>query len=612
MKRITISFIALILVILMAFYGYDTTVEVKKIRKLPDRTSFLHAVNATEPQGIIYRLLLLKSGAYFYDAAILPWLYGEGVQIKDNYWNRFLLERHLLNVPNDLAVDYIARYPLTPGLRLLPLVKDSIHDGNLESLLLFDKFEQSQQYLDEWIENKLIHANDFRLFAKSFPYLLELTDVNLEYLLTHFIGDFETAAIGDDSWRYGILFYRDILSGYLAKSRHLQRINNWVTDAVASGELSFTAAKSFLSALLIIPETSHAIENFVISKNSPVSPLDTIALVLPSECLDYVENSCEIPITVPDGILDVVFKTLETSPEMYLSIFHGLVNSRHPSAEVIAKKIIEGDDSEIRKGIIVLLSRHEYVLPKTSLDKAFQGDSPRTLLFKYSDQYIGSEAFHRYESLSGHAYNSIGKRFPPYLGGQTLSSLDILGWEKFISDYPWFPANDDAYYRLAHLYFVLGDFNKAKTTIKKFNNRNFVDRDVEPYMEIMQQVVEAANVASGAVLAVDITHSMRELPWRSWGSDEILKIEYLNLAVDWLIAKKHIAKSLNIAPNTLETTRLELDLSRKNCTRSWFDDCELPESAKHLKKKINAAVILESSSEVILDLEFLKTLIGVG
>ncbi|HET9767163.1 MAG TPA: hypothetical protein VFS60_09960, partial [Thermoanaerobaculia bacterium] len=202
-----------------------------------------------------------------------------------------------------------------------------------------------------------------------------------------------------------------------------------------------------------------------------------------------------------------------------------------------------------------------------------------------------SEAAGAYERLSGHEYHRIGKRFPPYLGERAPQPTDIAEWRAFIDTFPWFPATDDAYYRLAHACFMAGEFDQAAAVIDEFGQRVFVDRDVESYMAALATIVQAARRPPSPESASRTARVVQEVDWLRYEDNaNVMAVEKAVLAVDWLIANQPTADELGLDRGFLESLRLSLDAERRRCRETWFEKCAVPAAVELVRERAEGGV----------------------
>lgn len=605
MRRLIVV-IGLLLAIFLGYLSY-LAFEAKQIRHAPVKSRFLRAIRGSGPGSLFMRYILLRPGHRLYHAAILPWLYSKEAGLADTPWNRFLLENHLRQLPRELAFRYLAGYPLSGRPGLLSFLVEALEESRFSSLRFLDDFPEGRSFYQGWLNDRLLVPADAALFDKVLPTLLKLSSVDLPRLLERV---FPQTVVQ----RRGILFDRDRLYQALKDAKNPGQLFNWASAFLSIGRGKYADVEEILAALLVTPRTSSSVASLVLKEPRVISDEELVTLVLPARCLEDIDNPCGMLGNVPDAILPIAFRSLESQPNRFLTLFHSLVHAGDKRATEVAQHVLDGPDSLTRKGVIVLLARHDLAIPGLQIDEAFRGEVPRPVLFRNKSQYSKSRAFQAYERLSGHAYHQIGKRFPPFFGGHLPMLADSSRWSEFIREYPWFPATDDAYYRLAHLYFIHGELILAAATIARFNARSFTDQDVEPYMTLLKRVVDAAVDRPRAQVARELADAGRKLALQGWLTggaqrEAALKIEDVLLAIDWVLADRPVRERLHIERDRLEKIRLDIDSARVGCTRTWFQKCMVPPSVSTFRETIERAGRTDASLERDFGFALLRVLV---
>ncbi len=155
-----------------------------------------------------------------------------------------------------------------------------------------------------------------------------------------------------------------------------------------------------------------------------------------------------------------------------------------------ARPIVSGNDSDLRKGIIIALVNNNSSIGKSFIDDAFRGNAPRLKRLKNCNKYIyGSIATNEYIAIARHDYLETGKTFPPsYVKGPPFPD-EANQWRKFINTFPWFPGTDDAYYRMAYNQYASGETDLALTSIQEFLSKEFLDDDARPLINYLLQIL---------------------------------------------------------------------------------------------------------------------------
>lgn len=580
-------------------------VAAKAVRERPERTSVIRMLNAWGPARTLYLYLLLRPGDRLYHAAILPWLYGERVKIADTPWNRRILEAHLLATPKDLALTFAPSYPLRPGPRLHPLLFEAVHAGEHRALQVLDRSEEGRRLVAEWLQKEIVVTQDAELFAQALPTLLRLEAIDLPALLTALMPRLAAT-------RKTLPLDVDETRAILQASPGAPGLAAWVRDGISRRQVTVAFAMPLLAALLTTPSTRDATGDFLLNE-APISGPELLELVGPPDCLASHDDNCKVPAGLPTAVVRRAFELTSRKPDKFLELFHALLHAEDERAAPIATPVLQAGDSEIRKGVVVLLSNHYAQQPSYSLDDAFEGAAPRTLLFHDIHHYDTTAAIREYQQLAGHAYRRVGKRFPPYLGGRIPTLADAAAWREFIAKYPWFPATDDAVYRLAHVYFLGGEFELAAATLAGFDPDHFVDSDIAPYVDLLAQVNHAALAPTGPEEASGIAVNAGRADWLRWyDGQEVHRIENAVLAVDWLLAHEALAARLGVERPYLERLRLALDSVRERCLDEGFNTCHMPAEAADLLRQARATSSSSSDASPYLEftLNLLEALLG--
>jgi len=587
------------------------TVKVKRVRAHPDRSSVLALAGPRASFRAFKLYLLLRPGSRLYDAALLPWIYSDESGVADTAANRRLLESHLLRVPHDLALEYVPFYPLTPGPRLLPLLGEALEQGRYDTLQVLDRSAEGRRLWRAWLERSGSHPlarpkeTEEGESKSLFMSLLELDAADLPNLLDRLVppvAEQKEAAQVDPEEVQSVLASRPAAAG---------RLMAWAEGSLARGTVSLKFVQPVLVALLATRSTADVTAQFLVD-DARLTDRDLLGVVSPNcDQIEGADLECSLPASLPGALLQRLLVFADRSPPIFLGLFHGLLNARDARAVEIARRVLRQPDSEVRKGVIVLLQRYGELGAEAPLDDAFRGSARRTVLFERSEEYSSSEATKAYERLSGHAYDTIGKRFPPFLGGRTPEPSDAQDWRQFIDEYPWFPATDDAYYRLAHVHFIAGELDLAEQTITEFRQRTFVDRDVESYVDALATVIEGARQNPAPELAPRLAHAGEDVDWMAGYRDhaEVVRIEKSVLAVDWLMANESAAYELDLDRSFLEHLRLDLDSARKVCRESDFEGCTVPDRVARLRSRADEAQ-LEAASDGGFTIAFLHALLG--
>ena len=178
----------------------------------------------------------------------------------------------------------------------------------------------------------------------------------------------------------------------------------------------------------------------------------------------------------------------DNNPEVAVSALDFVSRHNILEAEQLALPILSRPDSELRKGVIIVLVNNDSLLGKRHIIEAFTGSAPRRTLFANYELYSkGTEVVSEYERLSGHEYLGTGKHWPPAKNPNNVD--EINGWRHFVDTYPWFPGTDDAYYRMAYAQYVNNDLAGSLATLDEYVHKEHPDRDAEPYLRYLLKLI---------------------------------------------------------------------------------------------------------------------------
>lgn len=161
----------------------------------------------------------------------------------------------------------------------------------------------------------------------------------------------------------------------------------------------------------------------------------------------------------------------------------------------MAKPLLDGADSSLKKDLIVILARNHMALGKSQIDEAFSGASTRRELFYNYTNYVNSGAMREYTRLSRHDYLEVGKSFPAYYCLPPLRDEES-GLRAFLARYPWFPAVDDAHLRLASRLYLDRNLDQAEDELNQLEAADYVDFDA---MELIPAARKAITEARSGI-----------------------------------------------------------------------------------------------------------------
>jgi hypothetical protein len=241
-----------------------------------------------------------------------------------------------------------------------------------------------------------------------------------------------------------------------------------------------------------------------------------------------------------------------------LAIIHHLAHEDITVAEELAGPYLSGNDSEIRKGVIVLLVRHGSAKGRAMIGEAFAGKVPRKTLFLNSESYEnGNVPADLYSKLASHDYRQTGKTWPPSYFGKRPSTDEVMRWKQFIESYPWFPGTDDAYYRLAFSEFAQKDYPACFATIKAYLRREYwPDNDVKPYMmHLLRNLALVSDVADNELPFIPHIRTIASNPLALMLIGFQENVDSVIGSLNWFLSNPKYIQFLNTDFRTLKVMR---------------------------------------------------------
>lgn len=536
--------LALTLFLLMVVYlgvCASTILDVRRVRKHPNRAPALALFQGNLPHNLLGRLVLFRPGSDEFNFDILSWAY-ESNLITDNFWNRWILENALLKIPEDQRLELLYLYPLKPTSRLLPGLQKALAKGQYRVLPVLNRMEDSEgrRVSRQWIQENIVTPHNSRLFVNASGVLARSSSPND---FTENVDKFWPQLSNSERQRTIIK-----LAGHLARDpQGANEVFKWTAASLENGNLKMTCATdALLGRFLSIPTSRTQALELVAQKAGDIEAnyVDLLfGLVSKTE-------SSELARALAQRVGD------KNAP-LLLEIIHHVAHRNILDAEEIAKPILAGADSVMKKGVIVVLVRHGSVLGKRIIDQSFTGPSPRKTMYPNSTAYEhGNSASERYRVLATHDYKETGKTWPPsYLHGGP-SQEEISGWKQFIESYPWHPGTDDAFYRLAFSQLSQGDQRGAWATVNAYVKRDYwPDDDATPYVyQVLRTLVMTSNVSDDETPFIPHLRNIVSHPMVTLVND-VDGLDSLIVSLDWFLANPKYIKYLNTGRGTIRQMR---------------------------------------------------------
>lgn len=479
-KTTVVLLVTLLLLVYLVFCGL-TLAQVRTFRQHPQRSTAVRYFRGAWPHQILARLLVFKRGSRAYNSDLLEWAYHSKL-IADDFWNRWILERNIENLPEEERGQILPHYPLTPTDRLLPFIAKALEQNHYEVLPLLGRTDsqEAQQLYKAWIEEKIIKARNPRLFVAASGSLAQSNVVFLPDLINGFWPQLNSSQ----------------------KERVTAKIAAHLSDEprIATPLFDWSKANLFQNSSTLDNSSTALMGRFLANTALRARALELLSQkgrsidpARSSLLLQFVEKQDLETLAKP-----ILEKLKDQNPDAALEVLHNVAHHNIAAAESLADPYLAQSDSEFRKGVIVILVRHGSTKGRGMIEESFSGAAPRKTMYPASADYgKGNRAAQLYGELSSHDYAEVGKTWPPSYLAKRPSMAEINGWKQFVTTYPWYPGTDDAYYRLAFSQFAQKDYQGCLATIKEYIKRPYwPDNDTRPFMmRLLRNLIVASDVA---------------------------------------------------------------------------------------------------------------------
>ena len=632
-RRATLITALMTAVLYAAFCAY-TGVQARGLRRTGSLDNARELLAGELPHDVLRRYILLRPGTRQYHeelAAILA-----DASFANTPWNRAIVDRFAAACTDEVAASLAAAYPVAPTPRFESRALALLDEGHFEVLPLLARTTRGQAAFRTWRSETLPELDE------------EQARLALPYLLSFGLATFQEAA---RSRQLDLNGQAEVLTVFLyeaapaAVARVVPGLLGFVDLALESGAATREMLASLEEPPPVDPDSidPDSIDPDVEYPEPPRIPLtDMFAAALSSgpaaaaPILAAIESylnanagngellkvyhlflgiaDCEVnsrshlevcgpDLTGTPGAEDVYVRAFERTrvaePLAAAAIFHALAHLFPARAATVAAAVCQGPDSTAVKTVAVLAERH--VFQQGCINRAFSGDAPRVAHFRSIAEYeSGSEAANAYNALSGHGYTVVGKRWPPHYGTRRPAPADIAGWESFVARYRWYPATDDAYYRMAYAHLLAGHAEEARKVVQRYNDlEDLPDLDSTPFLNHLDLV---ARSELGEAIAEDELRKSREELWEGRRPNERQLEEAVEL-IDWLL--RHRADVSGAVPDeaALWNLRSAVEAARAVCADEDIHPrrCELPPGAQALMDtRIQVPPQLEPSYAVAL------------
>lgn len=545
-KVIGIASVLLVVAVALSAWEVKRIVdEVRELRRHPRQSVARELLARRGPGGILARRLMFKPGGEAYMADLRHWTYEVyGHTLHDDRWTRRLLVEDAGRMPLEQKVELLPHFPVRPTEGLLPELEEALLEGAYGVLPIIERVggEESRRMLRGWFEEHV--EGRIEVFFTAAPYLANSSVLSPGKVFPEF-------------WEQLSLAEREALlaatAGRWATGELGGSAFDWLESGLRDGSLEPGRGVCLLLGRYLADPTWRNRASSLVEEE-----LDRMRGSWVHELLAFSSRADALEIA------HALFEpSRRSNAEVAAELLHAVAHRDVVSAEDLARDLLDGPDTELRKAAIVLLVRHDSALGEEHLDEAFQGRAPRRTMFAHTYQYIyGSRAADTYRRLARHDYKETGKEFPPlYLDGEPGPG-DIDEWRTFVDTYPWFPGTDDAYYHLAFLQWRFGDPEAAVHTVLEALSRQLPDRDAIPFLLHLLEVAaqESTHEATPAYRALFHLRRLRDRPLGFLVYEDAPPMEDLREAVAWFRANEPFQRLFSPYSADLERMARAVDI----------------------------------------------------
>jgi hypothetical protein len=552
MWKYLLGALALTILLGASIFGIGA-LEAKACRKSPHTACVTAILAHDRPDKLVARVFLFRNGRPSYMNDLRAWAYAKNTKLADSSLNRFLLERDLSAIPPVERGEWLRQYPISLNPSSVYLVAEALRAGSYQSLVASARAGQAGGELcKEWIERNLQSVGGKNIFIEAGKFTLFCSEPRPSLQLHRFW----PLLSPDEKTK----FLADADGGLPQDGKQLADILGWYEHDVKENT-SF-----WMRDFLRDPATQARAFDLIkkrIANSEDESQNEELLLSLAG--LSEGKGSSKIDGAV-STCLDLADSYRNSRPELALAAVETVLRNFYDEKQQptdLDTRIVEklsayvGQlDSTFKKGIIVELANAHNSLANPHIDEAFTGDAPRLTFFKDIADYTASNAAVEYVRLSGHDYAETGKMYPP-AGSKDYSDQAAQSWESFVGRYRWFPATDDAYYRLAYIYLAQGNYQHAVDTIRTYSQMEKVLPDTDAgdyvrqvYYEVAEKGVSVTDDEIACVRTLLRFPAAKSLTFSDYPFEEVLR------AVNCVTNSEH--PSVNINQRILDGIRQEL------------------------------------------------------
>jgi hypothetical protein len=525
------------LIVSLVLAGYVTLdlYRVWQLRREPRMDGALEILTSRLPHAPLLRAFLLAPGSPEYDETVREWTYAYA-SVPDTIGDRWVLAKDVLRMSAGDQQRYLGQLSVTPLESLAPLLNgpvkaldvsceqsdepepegdvaeseeaDSVHNAELDPyrlLLVWQRTPGQAERYHEWVKRHLVDQRCEALFQNAARYVVQ-SDAGPwpQVLERHWDVGWDARGFLEDQAEWYAPDWADewrVIVANIDTEGQLARLAlRDLSESLSVGKrASDRASMMFIGAMLASNSLRDEALDAIRTNASRLDPSFATDLFSFFECEpeqsespeefdeyhieeveaeqpEHSESPDEVCIEPAEVALELFQEFRSANPELASEFFHEIAHNWPAQAREIGREALNGPDSVLRKGILVMLVRHDYQVANSKIDEAFMGTAPRRSKFYYVYSYTeATAAARRYGEIAGHDYRETGKTWPP--SGSSNDTPEQ--WRAFIEQYPWFPGSDDATYRMLFRTLEAGRLDTVIAETARYFESEHPDRDAE-------------------------------------------------------------------------------------------------------------------------------------
>lgn len=462
----------------------------RNFRKHPSESVAYTLLKGTSFSDYIAREVMFYPGSSSYESDFRNWVY-QPSSMANTWWNRSLIARDAARMDSSDREQFLPYSPVSLNGSVLSLIVTDLDHGHtweLSALGLANNNTTGERLCSQWVQRHLLTTENRKLFVTAAPGILKCSYSHMTVLFQRYWPELKPSQ--QDT------LLEDVADNLQRNSQAADDFFTWFKTALSTGDLrNLPNTTAVLADFIRFDRQRHDATLLITQEAGELAPSHIYHLL---DLIDTDEERAndhfatgEPPHSssyLASGTANVLANELidnfaHVKPQVALAAFRYVANQDVHQAERIARPVLDGPDSELRKGEIVILVDNDSVLGRRHIDEAFRGTAPRRTMFRSWFDYIdSSRAADLYKKLARHDYLETGKTWPPSTTKAPLRFDDVEDWREFIKLYPWFPGTDDAYYRMIFSEYMSHDFIHAIQDTSEYLHRELPDRDADPYV----------------------------------------------------------------------------------------------------------------------------------